>query len=133
LSKCDGLPEEAGSKAGYNPSGWSPAEQRAHRSPLRPKPTKGPIAQQRARAGYVLPVVIGALATGVAAADCVVAVDTQNVTHQANVNHPGCHSDAGYAHEARIFCAELIYGASFQAVPDGLLPHEQIAVVFWLG
>eukprot|EP00928_Gymnodinium_smaydae_P075106 TRINITY_DN58111_c0_g1_i1.p1 TRINITY_DN58111_c0_g1~~TRINITY_DN58111_c0_g1_i1.p1 ORF type:complete len:673 (+),score=94.79 TRINITY_DN58111_c0_g1_i1:51-2069(+) len=53
-------------------------------------------------------------------APCVVQVQPQDERPARRVNPMtmGCHSDSGYAHQARALFAELLYGAAFEKVAD---------------
>jgi hypothetical protein len=55
----------------------------------------------------------------VASAGCTLQIDPRRPPlHRINPHFMGCHSDAGYAHQARGLSAELLNGNAFEPVPD---------------
>ena len=64
-----------------------------------------------------------------AAHSCQATIHADAVTHRVSPLHMGCHSDSGFAHQPRGLYAELIYGASFQRVPDPPPRHAQPAAL----
>eukprot|EP00658_Telonema_sp_P-2_P038649 TRINITY_DN27689_c0_g1_i2.p1 TRINITY_DN27689_c0_g1~~TRINITY_DN27689_c0_g1_i2.p1 ORF type:complete len:676 (-),score=152.23 TRINITY_DN27689_c0_g1_i2:251-2278(-) len=59
-----------------------------------------------------------------------VTVDIDAVTHQISELAMGCHSDSGYAHQARGFYSQMIVGSSFNSTgyADGRWNYESDAV-----
>ena len=66
----------------------------------------------------VLALALALATTATAWSECVVNITATNVTHRVDRHYLGCHSDAGYAHQARGLYAELVYGTAFEPVPD---------------
>ena len=64
---------------------------------------------------------------------CRVEVDPARVTHRLNPHMFGCHSDAGYAHEARGLFAEMLYPSAFEPVPDGPVVRDPGYGCAWSG
>lgn len=50
---------------------------------------------------------------------CKISVPDVKPSHKVAPLIMGCHSDSGYAHQARGLHAELLYGSAFESVPDG--------------
>lgn len=75
--------------------------------------------------GWVIPTV-GLLCIALTCAQqCKIQVYPELVSHHVNPMHMGCHEDSGYAHNARGFYSELIYGSSFEPLPDAPTPIRQ--------
>ena len=57
-------------------------------------------------------------------AGCTLEIDPTDMTHEIPRLHRGCHSDSGFAHNARGLSAELVHGCNFQRVPDGAVTED---------